>query len=125
LSAFAADARAADGAACDREAAGPVAFVFSGMGAQWLDMGRALYASDPIYRAAVDDFDRAFATAAGWSIVRRQIQREGNQRIHGADLAQPASVALQIGLAALWRHWGIEPTLVIGHSMGEISAAFV
>jgi acyl transferase domain-containing protein/surfactin synthase thioesterase subunit/NADPH:quinone reductase-like Zn-dependent oxidoreductase/NAD(P)-dependent dehydrogenase (short-subunit alcohol dehydrogenase family) len=102
--------------------AGRPTFVFTGMGPQWWAMGRELLVGEPVFRRTVHEIDRAFREIAGWSIVDCLLDRECDSRIQQTDVAQPAIFALQAGLVALWKHWGIEPGGVIGHSVGEIAA---
>ncbi len=99
--------------------------VFSGMGPQWWGMGRELLENDAVFRTEVERVDRAFANASGWSILNELRRDESNSRIQATEVAQPAIFAIQAGLAALWRHWGVEPAAIIGHSVGEIAALYV
>ncbi len=103
----------------------PVVFVFTGMGPQWFGMGRALYNSAPPFSEALDEFDRLYSAAAGNSIKDEMWRGAAGERITGVEIAQPANMALQWALAALWRSFGIEPRFVIGHSVGEITGACV
>ncbi|MFJ6676165.1 type I polyketide synthase [Actinosynnema sp. NPDC091369] len=114
---------AADGVVGGRrtEARRPdVVFVFPGQGSQWPGMARDLLASDPVFRAAFAECDRAVLAELGWSPA--QVVEEGRE-LTAVDEVQPVLWAVQVALAAVWRHWGVEPTLLIGHSMGEIAAA--
>jgi acyl transferase domain-containing protein/acyl carrier protein len=100
---------------------GELVFVFSGLGSQWPGMGRDLLRSEPLVRARLERCDRAFRPLAGWSIVEEIV---GGDRWGDIEVALPCLVALGIALADLWRSWGIEPAAVVGHSSGEISAAY-
>lgn len=102
----------------------PLAFVFSGQGAQWLGMGQRLYQSEPVFRERLQACDRVVRAAAGWSLVDALGNPDPTQ-LQATAAAQPWVVALQIALAALWRAWGIEPSAVVGHSVGEVAAAHV
>ncbi|MFE2869653.1 amino acid adenylation domain-containing protein [Embleya sp. NPDC059259] len=97
-------------------------WVFTGMGPQWWAMGRRLFASRPVYREAVERCDREIAELTGWSLVEELGADEADSRIGETWLAQPANFALQVGLAALWRHHGVRPDAVVGHSTGEVAA---
>ena len=99
--------------------------VYTGMGPQWWAMGRELYHQDSVYRTAVDACDASFQRVAGWSIVAEMLKEEQESRIRDTAIAQPANFVLQVGLTALWRSFGIEPAAVVGHSVGEVSAAYV
>jgi acyl transferase domain-containing protein len=100
-------------------------FVFAGQGHQWLGMGRELLRHEPAFRAAVDDCDAAVARHADIS-VREQLELDGQRsRMNEIDVLQPVLFTVQIALARLWADWGVRPDAVVGHSMGEISAAHV
>jgi acyl transferase domain-containing protein/acyl carrier protein len=107
------------------EVAPRVAFVFPGQGSQWLGMGRQLLAEEPAFREAMTPVDRAIAAESGWSVFEELAAPAGKSRLDRIDVVQPLLFAMEVGLAALWRSWGVEPHAVVGHSMGEIAAAFV
>ncbi|WP_214326407.1 type I polyketide synthase [Nonomuraea sediminis] len=94
---------------------GPV-WVFSGYGSQWPGMGRALYAAEPAYRAAIDELAPMLTAEAGIDVFAPQ---------EGVACVQPMIFAVQVALARLWTAYGFEPAAVIGHSMGEVAAAVV
>ncbi|MFJ6676061.1 SDR family NAD(P)-dependent oxidoreductase, partial [Actinosynnema sp. NPDC091369] len=100
---------------------GKSVFVFPGQGAQWVGMGRDLYASEPVFREAVDACERALAPHVDWSLV--EVLTGG--LLDRVDVVQPALFAMMVSLAALWRSYGVEPDAVVGHSQGEIAAAYV
>ncbi|MFJ6573276.1 amino acid adenylation domain-containing protein [Streptomyces sp. NPDC091292] len=97
-------------------------WVFTGMGPQWWGMGRGLMASEPVFRAAVTACDREIRAQAGWSLLDEMAADEDRSRMGETWLAQPANFAVQIGLAALWRSYGVHPDAVVGHSTGEVAA---
>ena len=105
--------------------AAKVGFVFTGQGAQWWAMGRQLLDADPIFRAAVDACDAAFKPLSGWSLIDELRRDEADSRIDSTQVAQPATFALQVGLAARWQAWGVRPAAVMGHTIGEMAAAYV
>jgi acyl transferase domain-containing protein/NADPH:quinone reductase-like Zn-dependent oxidoreductase/acyl carrier protein len=120
----------ADNATADEGATGGstgVVFVFPGQGSQWPGMGRELFATEPVFRAAVESCAAAMRPFTDWSLLELLASDEeaAARQLMRIDVVQPALVALDIALAALWRSWGIEPVAVVGHSMGEVAAAHV
>ncbi|MFD6797116.1 type I polyketide synthase [Streptomyces cyaneofuscatus] len=111
------------GAAAER---GRVAFVFPGQGAQWWGMGRALWEQNDAFREAVTACDEALAPHAGFSVAAVVRGQDGiAPPFTRTDVVQPALFAMYVGLAAMWRAWGVEPEAVVGHSQGEVAAAVV
>jgi phthiocerol/phenolphthiocerol synthesis type-I polyketide synthase A len=104
-------------------ACGPgTVFVYSGHGSQWAGMGRQLLADEPAFAAAVDELEPLFCAQVGFSL--RQVLA-GADPVVGVERIQPVLVGMQLALTALWRSYGVEPDAVIGHSMGEVTAAVV
>jgi len=99
-------------------------FVFAGQGGQWWAMGRELFARDAVYRATIEAFDAHFHAVSGWSIIDALHASEKKSQINRTLVTQPAIFALQAGLVQRWRAWGVEPVAVIGHSFGEVGAAW-
>ncbi|UVO12110.1 SDR family NAD(P)-dependent oxidoreductase [Mycobacterium sp. SVM_VP21] len=97
-------------------------FVFSGQGSHWVGMGRRLLADEPVFAAAVAELEPVFVAQVGFSL--REVIADGVE-ISGDAQVQPVIMGLQLALAALWRSYGVVPDAVIGHSMGEVSAAVV
>ncbi len=95
-------------------------FVYSGQGSQWAGMGRRLLADEPAFAAAVAELEPVFVAQTGFSLQR---VLAGGESVVGIDRIQPVLVGVQLALTALWRSYGVEPDAVIGHSMGEVSAA--
>jgi acyl transferase domain-containing protein/NAD(P)-dependent dehydrogenase (short-subunit alcohol dehydrogenase family)/acyl carrier protein len=100
-------------------------WVFTGMGPQWWAMGQELYRDEPLYRAAVDEADLIFQRIAGFSIVAEMLKSEAESQITRTAYAQPANFMIQWGLAALLGAAGVRPGAVVGHSVGEVTAACV
>jgi acyl transferase domain-containing protein/NADPH:quinone reductase-like Zn-dependent oxidoreductase/acyl carrier protein len=100
-------------------------FVCSGMGQQWWAMGRELLAQEPVFRRAVEEVGELFGSLAGWSLLEKLTADEKTSRVQETRVGQPAIFALQVGLAALWRSWGVEPAAVLGHSAGEMAACYI
>jgi phthiocerol/phenolphthiocerol synthesis type-I polyketide synthase D len=97
-------------------------FVYSGQGSQWAGMGRRLLADEPAFAKAVAELEPAFVAQTGFSL--QQVLASGEQ-VEGIDRIQPTLVGIQLALTELWRSYGVEPDAVIGHSMGEVTAAAV
>ena len=103
----------------------PVVFIFPGQGSQWLGMGRDLFAAEPVFRDAIRQCDAVIQTLTGWSLIAELHADASGSRLADIAVAQPLLCAYEIALAALWRAWGIQPDAVVGHSMGEVAAAYV
>lgn len=101
-----------------------VVFVFSGMGPQWWAMGQQLLQQEPLFLETVKKCDKLLSKIAPWSLLQQMQADEEHSRISETQIAQPASFALQVGLAELLRSWGITPDAIIGHSAGEVAAAY-
>jgi acyl transferase domain-containing protein len=106
------------------QAARPV-FVFTGMGPQWWAMGHELLQHEPVFRQKAEECDAVFQRVAGWSILAEMKADENHSKITQTQIAQPANFVLQVALTALWHSWGIEPAAIVGHSVGEVTAAYV
>ena len=103
-----------------------IVFVFPGQGSQWFGMGRKLLEQEPVFRASLEQFDRELQHYANWSLLEElTVFSEARSRLSEIEVMWPALLAIEIGLAALWRSWGIEPDVVVGHSIGEVAAACV
>jgi acyl transferase domain-containing protein/surfactin synthase thioesterase subunit/aryl carrier-like protein len=101
-------------------------WVFSGQGSQWLQMGAQTYRHEPVFRAALDacmDAIHDCTENAAARSLEAWLAPEGDR--DRVDRVQPALFAIQVALGALYRSWGITPTVVVGHSMGEVAAAHV
>ncbi len=101
-----------------------LAFVFSGQGPQWWAMGRELLGASEVFRAEVEEIDQRLAALAGWSVLTELSADEAASRLDQTAIAQPALFAVQAGLVRVWRSLGVDPAAVIGHSVGEIAAAY-
>ncbi|MGW2329877.1 SDR family NAD(P)-dependent oxidoreductase [Streptomyces sp. NPDC001700] len=104
-----------------RSATGPV-MVFPGQGAQWVGMATELIAASEVFAEHMAACEEALAPFVGWSL-RDALGDEAMLR--RVDVVQPVLWAVMVSLAGLWRHYGVEPVAVVGHSQGEIAAATV
>ena len=107
------------------DATGKLAFVFSGQGGQWYGMGRELLQREPVFYNCIESIDHIIGSRFGWSLIDVLRNKGSESRLEEIDVVQPATFAIQVALATLWRSWGIIPDAVVGHSMGEIAAAYV
>ncbi|WP_431357741.1 type I polyketide synthase [Streptomyces lydicus] len=99
-----------------------VVFVFPGQGAQWVGMGQDLMKSSPKFAALMAECEQALAPFVDWSLSEVLADASMMERV---DVVQPASWAVMVSLAGLWRSMGVTPSAVAGHSQGEIAAACV
>ena len=97
-------------------------FVYSGQGSQWAGMGRQLLADEPAFAAAIAELEPVFVEQVGFSL--QQVLANG-EPVSGDARVQPVLMGLQLALTELWRSYGMHPDAVIGHSMGEVTAAVV
>ncbi|MEW2580979.1 SDR family NAD(P)-dependent oxidoreductase [Streptomyces syringium] len=106
-------------------AAGRVGFVFSGNGSVWEGMGTSLLASDPVFAAEIDEIDVLLGPLLGWSVREELEHPSGPEHWDLTEVAQPLLFALQAGVVASLKARGVVPHGVVGHSVGEVAAAFV
>jgi len=104
---------------------GGVVFVFPGQGAQWVGMGRELLVSSPVFAARLAECAAVVDPLVGWSLLDVVGGVGGAPGFDRVDVVQPVSWAVMVSLAALWGSVGVVPSVVVGHSQGEIAAAVV
>ncbi|MET9611090.1 beta-ketoacyl synthase N-terminal-like domain-containing protein [Streptomyces sp. NPDC006512] len=106
-------------------ASGKTVFVFPGQGSHWPDMAGRLLESSAVFRARIEECDEAFSAHVGWSLTDVLLQKPGAASLDRLDVVQPVLFSVMVALAEVWRAHGVEPDAVVGHSQGEIAAAYV
>ncbi len=102
-----------------------VGFVMSGQGPQWWGMGRELMRTETVFRDVMEACAAAMAPYARFSLLEELAKDEKTTRLAETEVGQPAIFAMQLALAELWKSWGVTPSSVMGHSVGELAAACV
>ncbi|MBP5972975.1 aminotransferase class III-fold pyridoxal phosphate-dependent enzyme [Brasilonema sp. CT11] len=105
-----------------------VAFMFPGQGAQYVDMGKQLYETEPIFTEQIDECSYLLKSYLGLdlrTLLYPDVQQKeaAAQELKQTHLTQPALFIIEYALAQLWMTWGIRPSAMIGHSIGEYVAA--
>ncbi len=106
-------------------ATGGTVFVFPGQGSQWTGMAVELLDSAPAFANQMRLCDAAFAEFVHWSLLEAVRGGVGSGCLDRVDVVQPVLFAVMVSLAAQWRALGVHPDAVLGHSQGEIAAAYV
>ncbi|KAI1350311.1 polyketide synthase [Xylaria sp. FL0043] len=107
----------------------PVAFIFTGQGAQYPQMGKGLLEHHSLFRSTICELDTILqslppAMSPAWTVEQTLLDSPDVSKVHESTRSQPICTAVQIGLINLLRAWGISPSAVVGHSSGEIAAAY-
>ncbi len=108
------------------ESADRVVFLFTGQGSQYLDMAKGLLVTQPIFKDAFLQVAKLFSgkrdIAIETLVMTPHLVPDAESVLNGTEYTQPVLFALQVALTSLYRHAGIEPSAVMGHSVGEIAA---
>ncbi|HEX4066373.1 MAG TPA: SDR family NAD(P)-dependent oxidoreductase [Acidobacteriaceae bacterium] len=104
-----------------------IGFLFTGQGSQYAGMGSALYTQNSVFRSVIDDCDRILTGKLAHRLSAVLTGEESVQPdlIHDTTWTQPALFAFEYALATLWRSWGVRPSILLGHSLGEYVAACI
>ncbi|MXV99642.1 MAG: SDR family NAD(P)-dependent oxidoreductase, partial [Acidimicrobiaceae bacterium] len=114
----------AEGDEPPRRAATRVAFAYTGQASQWVGMGRALYDSEPVYRAVLDRCDEVLRAERGVSMLEVMFGSGADaEDLDDPAWTQPCIYAIECALTSLWSNVGVQPDVVVGHSLGEIAAS--
>lgn len=102
-----------------------IAFAYTGQGAQWPRMGHELLKTHPVFAAAIQAASELLlGLGASFSLMDELCKPADSSIMGQAYISQPACTAVQLGLTALLSSWGVRPSSVVGHSSGEIGAAY-
>jgi len=102
-----------------------VAFVFTGQGAQWAGMGRDLLSTSETFRQSLERAAKLLKLfGSEWDLIEELAKPDGESRINESALAQPVTTIIQMALVDLLGDYGVQPSWVVGHSSGEIAAAY-
>jgi phthiocerol/phenolphthiocerol synthesis type-I polyketide synthase C len=102
----------------------PIAFVFSGNGGQWAGMGVTALRHNAAFRERFDEIDQQFKVLAGWSLRQMLESEEIETAIEHTNVAQPLIFAIQVAATHALAQAGVVPSAVLGHSVGEVAAAY-
>lgn len=104
-----------------------VAFIFTGQGAQWSQMGRSLIENFKVARTAIERLDtvlQGMVHPPSWSLMGELTEPRSPERLRHPEFSQPLVTALQIAIVCVLDSWGVRAEAVVGHSSGEMAAAY-
>ncbi|CAJ2505535.1 Uu.00g129290.m01.CDS01 [Anthostomella pinea] len=111
----------------DKKKTPTVGFVFTGQGAQWARMGAELMEQYPSFLQSIRILDQALGDlpdGPDWSIEDVLLDNPENSRVSEAEFSQPLCTAIQVAVVQILASWGVKPVVTVGHSSGEIAAAY-
>jgi acyl transferase domain-containing protein len=105
-----------------------IVFLFSGQGSQYVNMGLELYKNEPVFRQEIDNASKILLPLLAVDLrdilyPEEQAKEQAAQMLTQTGITQPALFTLEYALAKLWMSWGVVPTALVGHSIGEYTAA--
>jgi len=109
----------------DTRATAKTAFLFTGQGSQYSGMGRGLYETHSVFKDALDQCAAAVASRLEKPLLDVIFEDSCTDEINQTAYTQPAIFAIEYALAQLWMSWGIKPSVLMGHSVGEYVAACI
>ncbi|XP_045558747.1 highly reducing polyketide synthase cm3B-like [Salmo salar] len=98
-------------------------FVFCGNGVTYQGMCQQLLKHEPVFREKISQIEMLFQKFNNMSIIERLESDSESKDLSKPDVVQPLLFAIQVGIASLFKHWGIKPDAILGHSVGEVAAA--